>query len=519
MCVVNQIRKNVYYDSATLMLLTSAMERDLGPQNIAVMMGTEMNKTILREIALLTMEGEEAMANDLILAARAENREQALKAITMAENQLEQQQAAQQSSAIYRTRTLQSALKKNTKANVAVISVPGLYAHDVAQEALEHNLHVMLFSDNVPLQDEIHLKRIATERNLLMMGPDCGTAILNGVPLGFANAVRRGKIGIVAASGTGLQECCVLISRLGGGISNAIGTGGRDIHEQVEGRMMRSALEIMERDPATEVIVVISKPPSARALAKINEQLIQSTKPIVTCFLGEKQTVLDVSNITATGTLEEAALTSLRLSGVRVPIHGLEADVRKQIIDARTTLSPSQKYIRGLYTGGTLCHEAMLLMRDVVPEVYSNIAISRDETLGDVEPHHHTLIDLGADEFTQGRVHPMIDPEIRNSWIRHQGSDESVAVILLDIVLGYGSHENPAGVVAVAIRELKEQVRNRDRDIAVVLSVCGTEGDPQGYSTQVKILQEVGAIVMPSNAAAVRCALEIINPEGSRERN
>jgi FdrA protein len=517
MTVRNQIRKNVYHDSATLMLLTSALERSLGKQNIAVMMGTDMNKALLRDSGLLTRDGDTATPNDLIFATRAESEERATEAIVLAEERLQQQQVKREHASYYRTRTLSSALQWNSKANVVVISVPGQYACGVAREALENDLHVMLFSDNVSLKDEVELKEIATERGVLMMGPDCGTAILNGVPLGFANVVNRGKIGIVAASGTGLQECSVLISRYGGGISHAIGTGGRDIHSRVEGRMMRSALQIMERDPDTEVIVVISKPPSPEALVKIREQLVQSAKPIVACFLGETRSPEKIANITAVRTIEEAARRALAISG----IHGSEVNImdafRDQIAEERGRLLSSQKFIRGLYTGGTLCHEAMLIMREVITDIHGNITDAHDGIPEDTAALCHTLIDLGADEFTHGRVHPMIDPEIRNSWIREQGSDKSVAVILLDVVIGYGSHPDPAGVVAEAICDIKQQARYEGRHIAVVLSVCGTEGDPQGYGAQVRALHEAGALVLPSNAAAVRCALEIIKPEDLNE--
>src|SRR5690606_14776291 len=125
---------------------------------------------------------------------------------------------------------------------------PGVYAAFEAFRALENNLNVMMFSDNVTVEDEIKLKDLAVKKDLLMMGPDCGTAIINGVGLCFANKIKRGPIGLVAASGTGLQEVTVLIDQFGGGISQAIGVGGRDLSKDVMGRMTLHAINALNAD-------------------------------------------------------------------------------------------------------------------------------------------------------------------------------------------------------------------------------------------------------------------------------
>lgn len=518
MPVRNEIRKNSYHDSATLMLITNKMAGELGPKNVAVMMGTDMNKDIMRESGLLTEEGEAAGANDLIFAAKGESESAVNEAIKTAQDALDKRSAAIASAGMKSVRTLDSAMKELTDANIAVVSIPGQYARSEVEKALDHGLHVVLFSDNVSVEDEIALKDKALDKGLLMMGPDCGTAIINGTPLAFANSLAKGDIGIVAASGTGLQETSVLISRNGGGITQGIGTGGRDVKEKIGGRMMLAALDALDQDPNTKVILLVAKPPAKSVVEKLAKRISSIDKPVVTCFLGDRESIPTIDGTTATQTLEAAAFAAIELSTGSAATSGLfseaEEAVRKRAEEERSRLSGSQKYIRGLYTGGTLCYETILIARNAVDGVHSNTPVSSDEALSDIKtPEEHTFLDLGEDEFTRGRPHPMIEPSLRNSWITDQAEDGSVAVVLLDVVIGFGSHEDPAGVAAKAIEEAKQKAAEAGRYLSVVASVCGTEGDFQGFEKQKKTLQDAGVVVMPSNAQAARYAVLVAGGE------
>ena len=511
MTVKNKIRKNSYHDSAALMLITNRMGEQLGTKNLAVMMGTDTNKDIMRESDLLTRDGEGVGANDLIIAARGENDSEVDAAIARAEEAIDTRASQKVSSDLPSFRTVHGALRETPDANIAVFSIPGEYARGEVMKALEQGLHVLLFSDNVSVEDEVALKDYALERELLMMGPDCGTAIINGTPLAFANAVDRGDIGIVAAAGTGLQETSVLISRNGAGISQGIGIGGRDVKEAVGGRMMMASLEALDSDPNTKVIVLVAKPPASSVVNLLSERMKDISKPVVTCFLGDREAVPAVQGAVATYTLEAAAFEAIRLSDGRSVSTGLfsatEAEINELVTAETEKLHGYQKYIRGLYGGGTLCYEAILIARNSLNEIYSNTPVSDDEALEDGNPKGNTFLDLGEDEFTRGRPHPMIEPSLRNQWIIDQAEDESVAVVVIDLVIGFSAHDDPAGVAVDAILEAKKVAREHGRYLSVVASVCGTEGDYQGFEKQKRVLQDAGVIVMPSNAQAVRFAV------------
>jgi succinyl-CoA synthetase alpha subunit len=394
--------------------------------------------------------------------------------------------------------------------------VPGKYAKREALKAINAGVHVLLFSDNVALEDEIDLKDKALAKGLLMMGPDCGTAIINGVALGFANVIEPGNIGVVAAAGTGLQEVTTLISKHGGGISQAIGTGGRDVKEAVGGRMMLAAIKALAADRSTEVIVLVSKPPAQSVLEKILGTVVTLDKPVVACFLGGKADVSQNGSLFAAQTLEEAAKAAVSLSRGEQPHAepGTFGEEQFQSILAAETarFQTSQRYIRGLYTGGTLCYEALVIAGDSLPDLYSNTPMQPQQALEDpLKSQGHTFIDLGEDEFTRGRPHPMIEPGLRNERILAESHDPDVAVVLLDVVLGYGAHDDPAGIAASAVIRAKQQAQEAGRYLAVVASVCGTSQDPQHLETQIETLQQAGVLVMPSNAQAVKLAIQIVN--------
>jgi succinyl-CoA synthetase alpha subunit len=448
--------------------------------------------------------------NDLIVAVSTDDAGVAGQALELAAARVSGSGAAGSGEAT-RTdvRTIAEAQAELGTANLALVSTPGTYATAEALKALKRGLNVFLFSDNVPIEDEIDLKSIARRKGLLVMGPDCGTAIIDGVPLGFANVVRRGSIGLVAASGTGLQQVSCLIDRAGAGVSQAIGVGGRDLDERVGGTMMLAGLERLVADPGTTVIVLISKPPAASVAARILEAAEQAGKPIVVNFLGGDPSAIRAAGAIPAETFEAAAevASAIALGGLvdgngvgPTAIEGRDGDGVEDATwpraarEAAARLRAGQWRIRGLFSGGSLAGEAKLILR---------------EALGTDRAKAHEILDLGDDEYTVGRPHPMIDPRLRNEHIQAAGADPTTAVILLDVVLGYGAQADPAGALVAGIEAAREAARGKGREIVVIASVCGTPGDPQGSATQEARLVEAGVIVAPSNAKAARIAGQI----------
>jgi succinyl-CoA synthetase alpha subunit len=503
MPVWNVVRKGVYHDSVILMRLTRVLESVHGVRRAAVMMGTPANRAILQDAGLLTPDGDSASSNDLVIAVEGEDMAIAHAGVEAAETSLSKSRVSTDTDPMtHRPRTLRAALKMLDTANLALISVPGPYAGLEALKALRAGLHVMLFSDNVPVPIEIELKRLALANGLLMMGPDCGTAILNGTPLGFANILPRGRIGLAAASGTGLQEVSCLIAAAGEGISQAIGVGGRDLSDMVGGLMMSQALDVLAADAATEVVCMLGKPPGPGTWERLQAKLAQLEKP---CMVHGAGSVGDAGRSWhAAKTLEDAAQGAVALARRLVPepteftIPGVE--IERLIARATRLMQPDQRFVRGIYAGGTLAHEALSLLQDTLLKGVPGRQWSDDG---------HSVIDLGDDRFTVGRPHPMIDGTLRREWIFKAADDPSTAVILLDVILGYGSHPDPAGELLPAIQQATRQAQAAGRHLAVVVSVCGTEQDPQRRSAQIAVLHSNGVIVMPSNAQAARLAAGI----------
>jgi len=482
-----------------------------GVREAGAVMGTEANKELLRDAGLMTPEGEAANADDLILAVQAEDEHVAVSALTRAEELLVQHREAV-GGTTYRPKSITSAVRTLPGATLALISVPGRFAAPVAREALEAGLHVMLFSDNVSLEAEVDLKKLASQRGLVLMGPDCGTSILSGVALGFANSVRRGAIGIVGATGTGIQEVSSLIHRAGGGISHAIGAGGRDLSGPVGGVTMLAGLAALAADPQTEVIVLLSKPSAPAVASELLGAARAIHKPLIVHFVGG--TIDDSDGMRSAATLEDAArLAVSQVTGAAPNWVGLTALPAQEA----GRLAPSQRYIRGLYSGGTLCAEALFLLERYVGPVYSNTPLDAAFALASsVNSRAHTVIDMGSDEFTVGRLHPMIDPALRYQRLLREAEDPEVAVILLDVVLGYGVHPDPARDLAPVIHQAR--ARAKGRWLPIVASVCGTDQDPQDYRGQVEALIDAGVLVQPSNAHAVRVAGLIAEAAGNKGR-
>lgn len=511
--VKTEIRSGAYYDSLVLLQLQLALTELPGVLDAGAAMGTEANKAILKNAGLLTPQAEAASPDDLILCVLASTKEIADAALGRTDKFLGGSRKPRATGGAHRPRTLSAALKAAPEANLAVISVAGRYAAREARLALQRGLHVFLFSDNVPLEDEIALKTLARERGLFLMGPDAGTAIVNGVALGFANAVPRGSIGLVAASGTGLQAVTSLVAREGCGVSQAIGVGGRDLKAGVGGLMMLAGLEALQADAETAVIVLISKPPDPLVAEKVLAQVRASIKPAVVCFLGGDAELIRRAGTVPAATLDEAALLAAALARGRDPTEAAArlADRGEELgpraVAALGRLQPDQRYLRGLFSGGTFCYEALLILRDRIGAVNSNVPLELAQRLPDANRSRgHTCVDLGDDSFTQGRLHPMLDPDLRNRRVVREARDPETAVVLLDVVLGHGVHPDPAGAATGAIREAQTLARNDGREILFVASVCGTEGDPQGLTKQERKLRDAGVLVVESNAAAARLA-------------
>jgi len=510
MIVAGQVRQGAYYDSVTLMRVGKELAGLNGVADAAVVMGTKSNQAILNSSGLLAAQLKEATDTDLLVAVKAETQTAADAALAVVDRLLKHAVKNPGSRGETRPTSLDGALHVMPDANLVLISVAGRYAGDEAMRALEHGLHVMLFSDNVPVEKEIQLKKFAQKKGLLVMGPDCGTAIINGVPLAFANVVNRGNIGIVAAAGTGLQEVSCIISNEGAGVSQAIGTGGRDVKKEVGGLTFMEGLKALAKDKNTQVILVVSKPPHPVVLNRLTKLIKTIRKPVVTMFIGANAKRGDPS------TLEEAALMAValaqgkKLDDVAKRLETTDAELGWIAKREAAKRKKGQKYVRGLFSGGTFCAEAQILFSRMISDVYSNAPAGQAKPLKDsLKSQKNTAIDLGEDEFTVGRPHPMIDHSLRNRRILEEAHDRETAVILLDVVLGYGSHPDPASELSGVIREARKKV-------TVVCSITGTDRDPQNRSRVEVALRQAGAIVMPSNAAACKLAGSIIQLRGRK---
>lgn len=515
MALLTLVKKGLYQDSVKLMLLSKRLKELPGVQEATAVMATATNLDVLKEVGLLTETASEAEPEDIVIVVKAESEQLAREALGEAERDLsgENQRTPGAGQATREIpRTLAAACRIAPKANLALISVPGRYAAREARKALESGLNVMLFSDNVSLADEIDLKKLAREKDLLVMGPDCGTVILNGVALGFGNAVRRGPIGIIGASGTGIQEVSVLIDRYGSGISQALGTGGRDLKREVGGISMLSSIDILDADTGTGLLLLISKPPDPEVARLILERARQCRKPVIVNFLGQKPENKREKNVFYASTLEEAALLAVRLAEGRETGPDETAAVSPELA---APLTGEQKYIRGLYTGGTLAYETLVIFKEELEELHSNITLAGVAALDNPwRGCGNSIIDLGDDALTQGRPHPMIDPEIRNRLVLQEARDPAVAVLLLDVVTGFGSHPDPGGILAPVICQARAAAAEAGRNITVLAHVCGTESDPQIRSKQEAVLQEAGAVLCETNARMASTALQIVKKAG-----
>ncbi|MDP1715109.1 MAG: acyl-CoA synthetase FdrA [Anaerolineales bacterium] len=481
------VRAGAYYDSVVLMQLQRGLLGLPGVLDAGVVMATPANRDLLAANNLLP-NSISASPDDLLIVVKADTEKSALDAIDKVDELLTRRKSATVSED-FRPRSLSAAVKQLPGANWVLISVPGRYAAGVAREALELDKHVFLYSDNVSLEDEIALKKTARKKGLLVMGPDCGTAIINGVGLGFANRVRRGAIGVVGASGTGTQAVTSHIHELGGGISHAIGTGGRDLKSEVGAITAHQALDLLAHDPETKVIVLVSKPPSPDVATQLISAAQGTGKPVVIYFIGYPLPARKIGNLHFAISLREAAEVAVR------ELEDWELETR----DAKSPIS--SLYLRGLFSGGTLAYETMVGLQAILSPLYSNSPISNIQALSDpLHSRAHTIIDLGDEFFMVGRLHPMIDNDLRIRRIKQEAADPEVGMILFDVVLGEGSHVDPVRELAPVIKEIREQ---RIGELEFVTIVIGTDDDPQNLQLQIEQLKEVGTIMFRSVTEAV----------------
>lgn len=485
MNIQSEIRKGTYYDSVVLMQLQRALLGLPGVADAGVVMATPANRELLEQSGLLVASAQTANPDDLLIVVKAESEVAAQDALSQVDALLAKRRSA--TATEFRPRSIEAAAKLLPEAQWALVSVPGRYAAGVAREALSLGKHVFLYSDNVALADEIELKRLAQTQGLLVMGPDCGTAIINGVGLGFANHVRHGSIGLVGASGTGLQTVTSRIHQLGAGVSHAIGTGGRDLKADVGALTAHQALDVLARDADTKVIVLISKPPAPEVATRLLNAAQACGKPVVVNFIGYPPPARTLGNLHFSTSLSESAEIANQLL------------VRGHLEEAQRPAPLTGKYLRGLFSGGTLAYEAMLVLQATLFPLYSNSPITNSQILQD--PLHslaHSIVDMGGDEFTVGRLHPMMDNDLRVRRIKQEAADPDVGLILLDVVLGESAHLNPASELAPAVAEAK-----RD-GLEFVAMVVGTEADPQNMAMQAEQMQAAGCTVFtnPSEALA-----------------
>ena len=471
-----EIRPGAYYDSVVLMHLQKALTGLEGVVDAGVVMATPANCELLMDGDLYPEEARSANPDDLLIVVKADSAAAGADALAQVDALI----AARRSSTSamgFRPRSLDSAVKNLPDARWMLISVPGRFAADVARKGLAQGLHIFLYSDNVSLEDEISLKNEARKKGLLVMGPDCGTAIINGVGLGFANRVRKGSIGLVGASGTGLQAITSAVHELGGGVSHAIGTGGRDLKKDVGGSTALQALHALAQDESTDVIVLVSKPPAPEVAARLLSAAQTCGKPVVVNFIGYPVPAARLGNVFFAVNLYEAARIAVQQTGGRpspVP-----------------TGEKAGRYLRGLFSGGTLAVEAVLALQNVVYPLFSNVPITPNQAMDNpMESRAHTVVDLGEDVFTQGRLHPMMDNDLRIRRIRQEAEDPETGTIWLDIVLGEGAHADPASELAPVIREISGK-----KAISFVVLLVGTSEDPQGIESQAEAFRTAGADV------------------------
>ena len=507
--IKTEVRSGVYYDSAKLMSLQRSLAGLPGILDTGVVMGTESNKELLAHIGLDSKEVIASKPDELVIVLKAENEKAADEALAKVDELLAARKGSQDGN--YQPHSIETAAGMLPDSSWVIVSVAGRYAGGVTHEALRLGKHVHLFSDNVSIEEEIELKKEARELGLLVMGPDCGTAMIGGMGLAFANKIRLGPIGIVAAAGTGLQQVACRIHQLGSGITSGIGTGGKDLSEKVGAITFLMALDVLDRDPDTKVIVLTSKPPSPKVAEEVLKKARKAKKPVVINFISRPVTTLRDGNLFFATGLDDAARLAVELAN-NPPKISDDIDVDLKVF------KPEQKYLRGLFSGGTLAYEAQYILAGYLPRVWANSPLNKDNKMANsLVSQEHCIVDLGEDEFTVGRLHPMMDNELRIRRLYEETKDPEVAVIMLDVVIGYGSHPNPASEIAPAIKKCLDDAKKAGRHLEIACVVTGTDEDPQDFNLQVQLLKDAGAWVDASNEIVVRRVGRILRALAERD--
>lgn len=517
--VHSSVRAGSYHDSVVLLRLQRGLTELPGVLDAGVAMATAANRELLRASGLWTGAADGAGDADLVIVVRAETEAAAVAALARVDGLLAVR-AAGAGSGGYRPRSLGGALRQAPTARWVLISIPGRYAAAVADQALGAGRSVFLYSDNVSRGDELALKRKAAERGLVVLGPDCGTAIVAGAGLGFANRVRPGNIGLIGPSGTGLQMVASRIHAGGGGISHALGTGGRDLSLEIGGLAAEAALDLLARDPATKVIVIVSKPPAPAVATRLLARARATGKPVVACFLGLVPPGRRLGPVSFAAGLAEAAELAVKLTATTPePIPESAGTFTPEppgtVLPASrpTFVSADLPHLRGLFSGGTLAYEAQLALELVLTPLWSNAPVGTVQNLPDPwASRDHTILDLGADEFTVGRLHPMLDPDLRLRRFRTEAADPSVGLLVLDVVLGDGAHADPAGVLAPEIERALAARRTTGPPLQIVTWVVGTDADGQDLAEQQATLERAGARVVHTAEELAELALEHLAP-------
>lgn len=523
MPVVNLVKRNFFRDSLQLMKLTEEAKKLPGVEDAVVAMGTETNRRLLQDLGLLDTEGRGAGEGDLILAVRVAPGSDAKNVLETVERMVVSPPPAPPGQKAPTFHSIDSALENIPGVNLAVVSLPGSQAFEPSMDLLRRGVHVHLFSDHVSKKQEAELKSYAHSKGLLVLGPGAGTSIISGVGLGFANAVRRGSVGVAASAGTGIQEVSVLLDQVGLGVSHALGVGGSDVSEEIGGLMMKDCLGLLEKDPDTSVLMVVAKAPTQKVMGEVMGYVErETTKPVVACFLGLKAPASSQDRIRYAKTLHAGVLNAARVSGEEASgrfdetMSASISDLLAKSKGLSSKLASEQKHLRGLYSGGTLAHETLLVLKELIGEAYSNTPLSSSYELADPSVSRgNSIVDLGDEFFTAGRAHPMIDPTLRRLRILQEAKDPSVAVIMLDVVLGYGSAADPGGALVGSIEEAKRIAKDGERDLIVMAHVCGTESDPQSLRQQSEKLSKAGVVLFPTNAQMAVVSALVVGGEGA----
>ncbi len=511
--IVNITKKNFFKDSVQMMQFSQQLKDEQGVIDAAIVMGTNLNKNTLKNMNLLSEEGAAATENDTLISISCQDENSLNNAIQKAEQLLVSSTVKVKNEFA----NLSSAFDAFSNANIASLSIPGQFVKEMATELLKKQLHLFVFSDHVPLEDEIYLKNLALENNVLFMGPEAGTSILNGTVFGFGNRVRKGSVGIIGASGTGIQESSTMIDLFGEGISHGIGVGGRDLRNDIGGMMTLKAMEVFENDPNTKAVLLVSKPVEDDVRNKIINKINSfSKKNYVLCLVGDNENREDSARIKFSKSIQTSVLKILKSlddNGYKKIMDIIRNQVNESINLAETLsvdLNKEQKFIRGFFAGGTLCYESKIILEQMIGKVYSNLSSDDEYSVkGNAPSKENTLIDFGEEEFTSARPHPIIDPLLRKNRILEDANDPNVGVIIIDIICGINAAKNTIAFHAETIKKAIQTAKEQGRKLSVFAYICGTEKDVS--ENELKLLTDSGAKLFTSNALMSFAAALVVN--------